>query len=191
MGPDAMILVSWTLSLKPTFSLSSLTFIKRLFSSSSLSAIRVVSSAYLRLLILLTEILIPTCASSSPVFLMMYSAYKLNRWLLAEFNSCSSWNWEPSSLLFPGIFPLSLFFSLSLFYYVDLSTWKFTSLKLIRESICWKLPSPLPSFLFRSIQIILTHKSRALHKGLNTWMLEKLGLLEFVHDTLHVILTWT
>ena len=39
------------LSFKPTFSLSSFTFIKRLFSSSSLSAIRVVSSAYLRLLI--------------------------------------------------------------------------------------------------------------------------------------------
>ena len=38
------------LSFKPTFSLSSFTFIKRLFSSSSLSAIRVVSSAYLRLL---------------------------------------------------------------------------------------------------------------------------------------------
>ena len=37
--------------LKPTFSLSSFTFIKRLFSSSSLSAIRVLSSAYLRLLI--------------------------------------------------------------------------------------------------------------------------------------------
>ena len=33
---------------KPTFSLSSFTVIKRLFSSSSLSAIRVVSSAYLR-----------------------------------------------------------------------------------------------------------------------------------------------
>ena len=34
------------LSFKPNFSLSSFTFIKRLFSSSSLSAIRVVSSAY-------------------------------------------------------------------------------------------------------------------------------------------------
>ena len=43
MGPDAMILVFWMLSFKPTFSLSSFTFIKRLFSSSSLSAIRVVS----------------------------------------------------------------------------------------------------------------------------------------------------
>ena len=51
MGPDAMISVFCMLSFKPTFSLSSFTFIKRLFSSSSLSAIRVVSSAYLRLLI--------------------------------------------------------------------------------------------------------------------------------------------
>ena len=55
MGPDAMILVFWMLSFKPAFSLSSFTFIKRLFSSSSLSAIRVVSSAYLRLLIFLWQ----------------------------------------------------------------------------------------------------------------------------------------
>ena len=80
MGLDDMILVFWMLSFKPTFSkLSSFTFIKRLFSSSSLSAIRVVSSAYLRLLIFLPVILIPACASSSPAFLMMYSAYKLNK----------------------------------------------------------------------------------------------------------------
>ena len=57
MGPDAIILVF--LSFKPAFSLSSFTLIKRLFSSSSLSAIRVVSSAYLRLLIFLSAILIP------------------------------------------------------------------------------------------------------------------------------------
>ena len=69
----------WMLSFKPTFSLSSFTFIKRLFSSSSLSAIRVVSSAYLRLLIFLLEILIQVCVSSSPAFLMMYSAQKLNK----------------------------------------------------------------------------------------------------------------
>ena len=42
MEPDAMILVFWMFSFKPTFSLSSFTFIKRLLSSSSLSAIRVV-----------------------------------------------------------------------------------------------------------------------------------------------------
>ena len=35
MGPDAMILVFWMLSFKPDLSLSSFTFIKRLFSSSS------------------------------------------------------------------------------------------------------------------------------------------------------------
>ena len=35
MGPDAMIFVFWMLSFKPTFSLSTFTFIKRLFSSSS------------------------------------------------------------------------------------------------------------------------------------------------------------
>ena len=75
---DAMVFVFWILSFKPTFSLS-FTFIKRLFSSSSLSAIRVVSSAYLRLLIFLPAMLIPACASSSPVLLMMYSAYKLNK----------------------------------------------------------------------------------------------------------------
>ena len=38
-----------------------------------------VSSAYLRLLIFLPTILIPACASSSPAFLRMYSAYKLNK----------------------------------------------------------------------------------------------------------------
>ena len=79
MGPDAMILVFWMLSFKPTFSLSYFTFIKRLFSSSLLSAIRVVSSAYLRLFIFLLAILIPACASSSPEFHMMYSAYRLNK----------------------------------------------------------------------------------------------------------------
>ena len=78
MGPDATVLVFWMLSFKPTFSLSSFIFIKRLYSS-SLSAIRVVSSAYLQWLIFLPAILIPACASSRPAFLMMYSAHKLNK----------------------------------------------------------------------------------------------------------------
>ena len=78
MGLDAMILVFWMLSFKPTFSFSSFTFLKRLFSS-SLSAIRVMSSAYMRLLIFLPAILIPAYASSSPAFHMMYFAYKLNK----------------------------------------------------------------------------------------------------------------
>ena len=78
MGPDAMILVFWILSFEPAFSLSSFTLIKRLFSS-LLSAIRVVSSAYLRLLIFLPAVLISACTSSSPAFQMMYSAYKSNK----------------------------------------------------------------------------------------------------------------
>ena len=79
MGPDAMIPVFWMLSFKPVYSLSSFTFIRRLFSSSLFYAIRVVSSAYLRLLIFLPAILISACASSSLAFYMMYSAYKLNK----------------------------------------------------------------------------------------------------------------
>ena len=60
MGPDAMFLVfRMVLSF---FSLYSFTFIKRLFSSSSLFAIKVVSSAYLRLLTFLSAILIPASA---------------------------------------------------------------------------------------------------------------------------------
>ena len=68
MGLDDMTLVFWMLSFKPAFSLSSFTFIKRLFSSSSLFAIRVMSSAYLRLLIFLLSTLIPACAVSRTAF---------------------------------------------------------------------------------------------------------------------------
>ena len=53
MGLDTMIFVFWMLSFKSAFWLSSFTFVKRLFSCSSFSALRVVSSAYLRLLIFL------------------------------------------------------------------------------------------------------------------------------------------
>ena len=68
MGPDAMIFVSWRLSFKPAFSLSSFTFIKRLFSSSSLSAIRVVPSAKMRLLIFLMPILILASSRLHPAW---------------------------------------------------------------------------------------------------------------------------
>ena len=79
MGLDVMIFILWMLSFKPAFSLSSFTFIMRLFSFFSLSDIKVVSSAYLRLLIFLLAILIPACASSSLAFLMIYSAYNINK----------------------------------------------------------------------------------------------------------------
>ena len=59
MGPDTMILVFLMLSFKPAFSLCSFTLILRL---SSVSANRVASSAYLRLLIffLATHLVLPT-----------------------------------------------------------------------------------------------------------------------------------
>ena len=75
------------LSLKPAFSLSSFTFIMRLFSSSLLSAIRLVSTGYLMLWAFLPAILIPAYVSSSPVLLMMCSAYKLNK----QGNNIQSW----------------------------------------------------------------------------------------------------
>ena len=79
MRPDAMILVFWMLNLKPVSSLYSSTFIKRFFMSSSLSAIRVVSSACLRLWIFFLVILISVCTSTSQAFHMIYSAYTLNK----------------------------------------------------------------------------------------------------------------
>ena len=95
IGLDAKILVFWMLSFKPTFSLSSFTFIKRLFRSSSLFAIRVVSSAYLRLLIFLLAVLIPACASSSPAFhkrieekLFLPNSFFVLHHLLSKGNQC-------------------------------------------------------------------------------------------------------
>ena len=109
-GTDAMILVFWMLSFKPAFSLSSFTFIKRLFSSASLSAIRVASSAYLKLLIFLPAILIPAYASSGQAFCMMYSAYKLNKQGDSIQPWCTPfpiWNWSvvPCSVLIVASWP--------------------------------------------------------------------------------------
>ena len=73
MGPDVMIFIFGMLSFKPVSSLPSFTLIKRLFSSYSLSAIRVVSSTYLRLLIFFPAILIPVCDSSNLAFHIIYS----------------------------------------------------------------------------------------------------------------------
>ena len=87
MGLDAMILSCCCFlifSFKPTLSLSSFTLIKRLFSSSLPSAIRVISSTYLRLLMFLPLVLIPAYNSSSLAFLMMCSVYRLNNMVTAE-----------------------------------------------------------------------------------------------------------
>ena len=76
IGPDAMIIVFECWVLRQLFHSH---FHKEALSSSSLSPIKVVSSAYLRLLIFLPAILIAACDSFSPAFRMMYSTYKLNK----------------------------------------------------------------------------------------------------------------
>ena len=76
MGPDATILVFWMLSYKPTFSHSSFTVIRRLFSSSLLSAIRVTGIICISEVI---DISPGNLDSSSPGFHMMYSAFQLNK----------------------------------------------------------------------------------------------------------------
>ena len=78
-GPDAMILVFYMLNFKANFSTLLFHFHQEPFEFLLTFCHRVVSSAYLRLLIFLLAILIPACVSSSPAFLMMYSAYKLNK----------------------------------------------------------------------------------------------------------------
>ena len=94
-----MILDFLMLNFKPTFSLSSFTLIKRLFSSSSLSAIRVVSSAYLDVIDI--SILITAYNASSPAFHMMYSAYdKLNK---------QSWQYRALLYSFLNFEPVSYF----------------------------------------------------------------------------------
>ena len=100
MGLDAMILVFWMLSFKSTFSFSSFIFIKRLFSSSSLSAIRVLSSARLRLLIFCLAILISAYASSRPAFNTMYSSYKLKKSRVTIYSLEVLLSWFGTSLLF-------------------------------------------------------------------------------------------
>ena len=72
---DLIFSECWVLS--QLFHSQYFTFIKRLFSSSSISAIRVVSFAYL---IFLPAVLIPACASSSQAFCVIHSAYKLSKW---------------------------------------------------------------------------------------------------------------
>ena len=92
MGLDAVIFLFWMLSFEPTFSFYSFPLIKRFFTSSSLSTIRVVSSAYLRLLIFLLAVLIPAYDSSSLAFHMMYSACKQNDNIQSWYTSFPIWN---------------------------------------------------------------------------------------------------
>ena len=74
--PRCLFFECWVLS---SFFTLLFHFHQRLFSSSLLYAIRVLSSACLRLLIFLQAVLIPACVSSISPFCMMYSACKFNK----------------------------------------------------------------------------------------------------------------
>ena len=121
-----------------TFSLSSFTFIKRLFSSSLLSAIRVVSSAYLRLLICFRAILTPACASASPAFLMMYSAYKLNK----QNDSIQSWH-TPFPIWNQSVFPCPV---------LIVASWP--AYRFLRRQVRW---SGIPHLLKNFPQFVVIH----------------------------------
>ena len=139
MRPDAMILVFWMLNFKPAFSLSSFTYIKKLFGSSSLSAIRVVSSTYLRLLIFPLAILIPAFASSNPAFHMMYSAYKLSK----QGDNIQPWG-TPFPILNQSIVPCLVLTVASLSAYM-----------LLRRQVRWSdIPISLRIFQFVVIPIV-------------------------------------
>ena len=129
----------WMLNFKSASSLSLLPPSKRSTVSSSsfstLSSIRVVESAYMRLLIFLPEILILACDSSSPGFQMMYSAYKLNK----QGDNIQPWC-TPSSLLNQFVVPCPVLFLLDL--YADFSGGRkvvllFPSLLRIFHSLLW------------------------------------------------------
>ena len=140
MGLDIMILVFWMFSFKPAFSLSSFTFIRKLFSFSSFCTIRAVSSAYLRLLIFLLEILIPVYASSSPVFSMMYSAYKLNK----QGDNIQPWH-TPFPIWNQSIVPCPI---------LTVASWP--AYRLLRRQVRW---SGIP-ISFRISQFVVIHTDK-------------------------------
>ena len=108
MGPNVIILVFWMLSFNPGFSLSSLTFIKTLFSSSSLSAIRMVLSAYL-----FSSVAQSCTTLCKPMDCTMPGLPVHQPTLGAHSNSCpSSWWCHPtiSSSVIPFSFCLSSIF---------------------------------------------------------------------------------
>ena len=128
MRPDTMV---WMWSFKSAFSLSSFTLIKRVFSSSSLSVIRAVSSAYLSLLIFLSEILILVFDSSSPAFHLMYTEYKLNK---------QDDTMQPCHTPFPILNPFIFLDTNSLSYMIcNFSSYSVVCLHFLESSFWWSL----------------------------------------------------
>ena len=134
MGLGAMIIVFWMLSFKPVFSFSFFTFIKRLLSYPLLSAIRVVSFTYLRLLLFLSAILIPACTSTSLAFCMMHSTYKLNK---------QGDNIQPCHTLFP-------IFNQSIVPYPILTVTSQSTYRFLKRQVRWS-GIPISLRIFHSL----------------------------------------
>ena len=79
MAQDVIILLFLMLSGKPAFHSPFSPSSRGSFSFSPLTAIRMVSSAYLRLLLFLPTFMIPTCDSPNLACHMIYPAFKLNK----------------------------------------------------------------------------------------------------------------
>ena len=141
-GLDAMILVFRMLSFKPAFSLSSFT-LKRLFSFSSLSAIRVVLSAYLRLLIFLLAILNPAWDSSSPAFYMMYFAYILSK----QIDNIPPWS-TPFPIWYQSVVPCKV---------LTVASW--SAYRFLRRQVRW---SGIPISLGISHSLLWSTQSKVL-----------------------------
>ena len=130
MGPDAMILVFWMLSFKPVFSLFYFTFIKRLFSS-SLSAIRVVSSAYLRLLIFLLQ---------SWFQLVIHPAQCVS-WCTLHLSWITGWQYTALTCSYPYLEPVCccMFNSACCFL---------TCIRFLKRQVTWSgIPISFPQFI--------------------------------------------
>ena len=169
MGLDAMIFIFWMLSFKPGFSLSS--FIRRLFSFSLLSAIRVVSSAYLRLLAIWSLVPLP----------FLNPAWTFGS---SQFTYCWSLTWRILSYLGRWV---QLYGSLNILWYCPSLglEWKLTSLVLCRIfQICkhiecstftassfriWNSSTGIPSPPLALLVVMLPKAHLTSHSMRNPW----------------------
>ena len=94
----------------------------------------VVSSAYLKLMIFLPAILIPSCASSNPAFYIMYSAYMLNK----QGDNIQPW-WTPFPFLNQSVVPCPV---------LAVASW--SAYRFLRKQIRWS-DIPISLRIFHSL----------------------------------------
>ena len=100
-------------------------------------------SAYLTLLIFLLEILIPACVSSSPAFLMMNSAYKLNK----QGDSIQSWR-TPSLIWNQSVVPCPI---------LTIASWP--AYRFLKRQVRWSVIPVSKNFP----QFVVIHSQRLWH----------------------------